>query len=108
MERYGNQALTVASANKRIFAHNALMTSRLPKAYPEKHKPYKLDTIFKAVTGGAGGSPKLSEFSLNTVSSTDLGYQADSGRVVQLDTTKDKLVSKWRSGAMYGYRRPNL
>lgn len=60
INRVHSQALADADVNKRNLAHNALLTARLPKAYPEKHKPYKPDTIFQAVTAGAGVSPKLS------------------------------------------------
>jgi hypothetical protein len=43
-------ALSSAMIDKRILVHNALLNSLLPGQFPEMHRPYKRDTIFKAVS----------------------------------------------------------
>jgi hypothetical protein len=48
INRAHNNAVNAAFVDKRILAHNALLTSLLPDTYPKKHSPYKKDTIFKA------------------------------------------------------------
>jgi hypothetical protein len=60
INRIHNNAVNAAFVDKRILAHNALLTSLLPDTYPKKHSPYKKDTIFKAVLGAAEAPPSLS------------------------------------------------
>jgi hypothetical protein len=57
--RTHRNALSSAMIDKRILVHNALLNSRLPGQFSEKHRPYKRDTIFKAVSGPSG-TDKLS------------------------------------------------
>jgi hypothetical protein len=57
--RTHKNALSSAMIDKRILVHNALLNNRLPDQFPEKHRPYKRDTIFKAVSGPSGAD-KLS------------------------------------------------
>jgi hypothetical protein len=49
--RIHDAALRSAGVDKRILVHNELLTTRLPKQFSERHRPYKRDTIFKAVSG---------------------------------------------------------
>ncbi len=51
LQRIHDSALRSARVDKHILVHNALLTTRLPNQFPEKHRPYKRDTIFKAVSG---------------------------------------------------------
>ena len=51
LRRTHDAALSSAGVDKHILVHNALLTTRLPNQFPERHKPYKRDTIFKAVSG---------------------------------------------------------
>jgi hypothetical protein len=44
-------ALSSAWVDKNILVHNALLTTRLPNQFLERRRPYKRDTIFKAVSG---------------------------------------------------------
>ena len=60
INRIHSQAVADAHVDKSILAHNALLTERLPEQYPKKYRPYKVDSVFKAVTGGAAGAMKLS------------------------------------------------
>ena len=57
--RTHRNALSSAMIDKRALVHNALLNSRLPGHFSEKHRPYKRDTIFKAVSGPSG-TDKLS------------------------------------------------
>lgn len=60
INRTHDEAVSAARIDKGILAHNALLTSILPDVYPEKHRPYKKNTIFKAVLSAAEASPSLS------------------------------------------------
>jgi hypothetical protein len=51
LNRTHADALSSAAVDKRILVHNALLTTRIPNLFPERHRPYKRDTIFKAVSG---------------------------------------------------------
>lgn len=55
-----SRAVAQAAVDKTILSQNALLTTLLPDRYPERHRPYKADTIFKAVTDGTRGAAKLS------------------------------------------------
>jgi len=61
INRIHSSAVGDAATDKRILCHNALLTTQLPDSYPERHRPYKPDTIFRAVTGSEGTSEKLSD-----------------------------------------------
>jgi len=61
INRIHSSAVGSAAVDKRILCHNALLTARLPEKYPERYRPYKPDTIFKAVTGGQADAETLSE-----------------------------------------------
>jgi len=50
INRTHDAALASAREDKRIVAFNALLTARDPSRFPEKKRPYKPDTIFKAVS----------------------------------------------------------
>jgi len=49
LNRIQNEFLRKARLDKRIFVHNALMTSVDRVSYPEKRRPYLKDSIFKVV-----------------------------------------------------------
>jgi len=61
INRIHSSAVNEAATDKRILCHNALLTTRLPDSYPERHRPYKPDTIVKAVTGSERTAEKLSD-----------------------------------------------
>lgn len=60
INRTHKNAVKDALVDKRILAHNALLTSLLPDMYPQKHRPYKKDTIFKIAVGAAEAPSRLS------------------------------------------------
>ncbi len=61
LNRAHRGALARAMIDKRILAHNALMTAVDCVAYPEQQRPYRKDAIFKIVSGRGNGAPELSE-----------------------------------------------
>jgi len=58
--RIHSSAVGSAAVDKQILCHNALLTARLPGTYPERHRPYKPDTVFKAVSGDQMAAKTLS------------------------------------------------
>jgi hypothetical protein len=60
INRIHNEAVSAALKDKIILSHNALLTLLLPEKYPEKQRPYKQDTIFKAVLGASNVSSNIS------------------------------------------------
>jgi Domain of unknown function (DUF4263) len=60
INRTHREAVSAASVDKQILAYNSLLNKLQPEAYPEQHRPYKKDTIFKTVRGGDVSEKSLS------------------------------------------------
>jgi hypothetical protein len=58
IDRTHRHALERAREDKNDLAYNSLLHQLDSSKYPENHRPYKPDTVFRAV---AGGTPKLSD-----------------------------------------------
>jgi hypothetical protein len=49
------------SVDKYVLVHNSVLTRLDPKAYPERSRPYKKDTIFKLISGDSSNTIELSD-----------------------------------------------
>ena len=60
LNRITSRQQTEGAQDKRILAHNSLLTSLDPMKFPEKSRPYRKDTIFKLIGTGDKNSITLS------------------------------------------------
>jgi hypothetical protein len=61
LNRITDRQQSDAAQDKRIFAHNSLLTPLDPRNFPESSRPYRKDTIFKLIPSDGSQTIKLSD-----------------------------------------------
>ena len=65
LNRITSRQQSDGAKDKRIFAHNSLLTPLNPKNFPEESRPYQKDTIFKLIPSDGSTTVKLSDADQN-------------------------------------------
>jgi hypothetical protein len=67
INRFHEEALSIAGGDKKAFVHNALLASIDPKEFSEKHRPYRKDAISEALGKSIARTTTLSKVDRETV-----------------------------------------